>query len=102
MFLLSDLIIADFCVRLLRRFPSSFLHPPALPKIKHILPVRQTCRFFGARQTCMPKRVSTFSNDLADGAILCQAVASHVSHFTVKGGPLHGFIPVHSTGKLTR
>lgn len=48
----------------------------------------------------MPKRVSTFSNDLADGAILCQAVASHVPHFTAKGGPLHGFIPVHSTGKL--
>lgn len=48
----------------------------------------------------MPKRVSTFSKDLADGAILCQAVASHVPHFTVKGGPLHGFIPVHSTGRL--
>lgn len=48
----------------------------------------------------MPKRVSTFSNDLADGAILCQAIASHVPNFTVKGGPLNGFIPVHSTGKL--
>lgn len=48
----------------------------------------------------MPKRVSTFSNDMADGAVLCQAVASHVPHFTVKGGPLHGFIPVHSTGEL--
>lgn len=48
----------------------------------------------------MPKRVATFSTDLADGAILCQTIASHVPHFTVKGGPLHGFIPVHSTGRL--
>eukprot|EP00903_Cladosiphon_okamuranus_P009303 g8875.t1 len=54
-----------------------------------------------ANRTCMPKRVSTFSNDLADGAILCQAIASHVPHFHVKGGPLHGFIPVHSTGELS-
>ncbi|CAM9742155.1 unnamed protein product, partial [Ectocarpus fasciculatus] len=54
-----------------------------------------------ANRTCMPKRVSTFSADLADGSILCQAVASHVPHFTVKGGPLHGFIPVHSTGELS-
>lgn len=50
----------------------------------------------------MPKRVSTFSTDLADGSILCQAVASHVPHFAIKGGPLHGFIPVHSTGEKTK
>lgn len=50
----------------------------------------------------MPKRVSTFSTDLADGSILCQAVASHVPHFAVKGGPLHGFIPVHSTGESNK
>lgn len=47
----------------------------------------------------MPKRVSTFSDDLADGAILCQAVASHAAHLTVNGGALHDFIPVHSTGE---
>ncbi len=64
-------------------------------------PLHSCLPMYLLRQTCMPKRVSTFSNDLADGAILCQAVASHVPHFTVKGGPLHGFIPVHSTGEKT-
>ena len=47
----------------------------------------------------MVKRVATFSDDLADCAILCQAVASHVPHLAAKGAALHGFIPVHSTGE---
>ena len=48
----------------------------------------------------MVKRVATFSDDLADCAILCQAVASHAPHLAMKGAALHGFIPVHSTGEM--
>lgn len=47
----------------------------------------------------MPKRVSTFSDDLVDGAILCQMVASHAPHLVEAEAPLDGFIPVYCIGK---
>lgn len=47
----------------------------------------------------MPKRVSTFSDDLVDGAILCQMVASHAPHLVEAEAPLEGFIPVHHIGE---
>ncbi|CAM9172605.1 unnamed protein product [Choristocarpus tenellus] len=54
-----------------------------------------------ANKSAIPKRITSFSEDIRDGALLCQLVASHVPQLVEKDFPLHNFTSVYSTGALS-